>query len=296
MPSLARALLCLSVIALVTLAPCSAQTLPGQAFYENATTELLNQIQGFIDAYETAITENSYSQDPFGVFDSPAAATARGTYEQASSWSLTYIYQLQRQGIAHYNPQYLGGAHTLFQSVRSGLGLDDPYQWAVLYMPYINHYGNLYNAGTFNWYRWIQQSRIGQATLGFMTAHPKAFKQNANVKVGTGSLVRQDFSDCDNGNVDDNNPDLVGGSVVVAVQNSLAAVTVTLTSAKAGTTYHFFWKCHEALGDIATDGNGKAKKTFNLPGSVTGTSFSFDMYPEGAPSGNKYQSVRIVLD
>jgi hypothetical protein len=59
------------------------------------------------------------------------------------------------------------------------------------------------------------------------------------------------------------------------------------------TTYHFFLKCVRLLGDITTDPEGIGLATFTFQTSDVGSTFAFDMYPEGAPSGNKFQSMTV---
>jgi hypothetical protein len=107
------------------------------------------------------------------------------------------------------------------------------------------------------------------------------------------SLVRQDQSDCQNGNVSDQDSSLVGGTAYV-LRGSDGKTTVKVgISAKPNTKYHFFLKCVRILGDVETwdEGAGEAVFTFNT--SETGNVYAFDVYPEGAPPGNKYQSVQV---
>jgi hypothetical protein len=106
-------------------------------------------------------------------------------------------------------------------------------------------------------------------------------------------LIRQDLSDCTNTNVNSNNPSLIGGTIwVVRGPNNVTSVKVAMT-AKPNTTYHFFLKCVRLLGDIPTQDEGEATATFEFPTNAVGPVFAFDMYPEGAPPGNKYQSVQV---
>ena len=107
------------------------------------------------------------------------------------------------------------------------------------------------------------------------------------------SLVRQDQSDCQNSNVSDRDPSLIGGTAYV-VRGSDGKTTIKVgISAKPNTKYHFFLKCVRILGDIQTydEGEGQAMFTFNT--SEVGNVYAFDMYPEGAPPGNKYQRVQV---
>jgi len=107
------------------------------------------------------------------------------------------------------------------------------------------------------------------------------------------SLVRQDQSDCQNGNVTDRDPSLVAGTAwVVRGSDGRTQVKVAI-SAKPNTTYHFFLKCVRILGDIKTWDEGEGQGEFTFSNSEAGNVFAFDMYPEGAPPGNKYQSVQV---
>ena len=126
--------------------------------------------------------------------------------------------------------------------------------------------------------------------LALSDAHVSASAQNAQV-----SLVRQDFSDCTNSNVSDKDPSLIGGQAwVVRNPDGTTSVKIAMT-VKADTTYHFFLKCVRLLGDIKTDDEGVGEASFNFQTDSVGTVFAFDMYPEGAPPGNKYQSVQVNL-
>jgi hypothetical protein len=105
-----------------------------------------------------------------------------------------------------------------------------------------------------------------------------------------GALVRQDFSDCSNGNV---RPDEGGGTVyVVRGTDGTTSVKVAIT-AKPNTTYHFYLKCVQILGDIMTDDKGVGVGLFTFQAAQGGNVLAFEMYPDGAPLGNKFQSVQI---
>jgi hypothetical protein len=107
------------------------------------------------------------------------------------------------------------------------------------------------------------------------------------------SLVRQDQSDCQNGNVSDSDPTRVGGTAyVLRGSDGKTSVKVGI-SAKPNTKYHFFLKCVRILGDIQTFDEGEGQATFTFNTNEVGNVYAFDMYPEGAPPGNKYQSVQV---
>lgn len=108
-------------------------------------------------------------------------------------------------------------------------------------------------------------------------------------------LVKQDWSDCSNANVAPNPaPTQVGGEAMVTLREAgKTEVNVRLTRAAPNTKYHLFLKCHYLLGDIQTDATGHGNNTFFFTTSDSGPVFAFDMYPEGAPIGNKYQSIQV---
>ena len=108
-------------------------------------------------------------------------------------------------------------------------------------------------------------------------------------------LIRQDQSDCTNANVNANNPALIGGSVVLnRNSNGNTDVNVAIT-ASPNTTYHFYLKCVRQLGDVVTQDEGEGSATFSFATNSVGNVFAFDMYPEGAPPGNKFQSVQVKI-
>jgi hypothetical protein len=105
------------------------------------------------------------------------------------------------------------------------------------------------------------------------------------------ALVRQDFSDCENGNVSPSG--YMGGTAwVVRGADGTTSVKVGIT-AQRNTTYHFFLKCVRKLGDIQTYDEGVGEAIFSFRTNEIGNVFAFDMYPEGAPTGNKYHSVTV---
>jgi hypothetical protein len=106
-------------------------------------------------------------------------------------------------------------------------------------------------------------------------------------------LIRQDFSDCNNSNVNANNPSLIGGVAwVLRQQNGSTTAKVAITGTP-NTTYNLYHKCVAQIGTITTEDEGVGSGVVQFqtnPGTVT-----FDMYPNGAPSGNKFQSVPITV-
>lgn len=107
------------------------------------------------------------------------------------------------------------------------------------------------------------------------------------------TLVRQDFSDCSNANVSDSDPSRVGGTaLVVRASDAITHVLVNLAS-RPNTTYHFFLKCIWLLGNLTTGDEGSGTALFQFRTESAGDIFAFDMYPEGAPPGDKFQSVQV---
>jgi hypothetical protein len=106
-------------------------------------------------------------------------------------------------------------------------------------------------------------------------------------------LMRQDQSDCANSDVNGNDPLRIGGTVqLLRTPDGNTSVNVAIT-ASANTVYHFYLKCVRQLGDITTLGDGTGNAAFTFPTNQTGAVYAFDMYPEGAPLGNKFQSVQV---
>jgi hypothetical protein len=123
-----------------------------------------------------------------------------------------------------------------------------------------------------------------------MLASAVSFPANAQQVIET-YLIRQDFSDCNNSNVSANNPSLIGGAIWVLRQSNGSTTAKVGITATPDTTYNLFHKCVGQIGVITTgdEGVGEAVFTFQTnPGILT-----FDMYPNGAPAGNKFQSVPI---
>jgi hypothetical protein len=106
-------------------------------------------------------------------------------------------------------------------------------------------------------------------------------------------LVRQDQANCTNSDVPNVDSPLVGGNVwVTRLHDGNTSVKVAMT-AKPNTTYRFFLKCVRQLADITTDDEGVANVSFVFPTNLVGAAYGFDMYPEGAPAGSKYQSAQV---
>src|SRR5664279_1277995 len=107
------------------------------------------------------------------------------------------------------------------------------------------------------------------------------------------SLILQDFSDCSNANVPTPAGAPARGTVFI-VRNTDGTTTLKVgMTVQPDTTYHFFLKCVRLLGDIKTGDEGIGEAIYTLPAGTVGAVFAFEMYPEGAPAGNKYQSMQV---
>lgn len=108
-------------------------------------------------------------------------------------------------------------------------------------------------------------------------------------------LVLQDFSDCQNGNVTDPNGLNTVGTVWI-VKNGDGSLNLKVgITVKPNTKYHFYLKCVRQLGDITTGDEGTGGAIFTIPPNTVGNVFAFDSYPEGAPAGNKMQSMTVRM-
>jgi hypothetical protein len=106
-------------------------------------------------------------------------------------------------------------------------------------------------------------------------------------------LISKDESDCTNSDVPNvDSPLIVGNIWVTRLHDGNTSVKVAVT-AKPSTTYHFFLKCVRQLTDITTDDEGVANVAIAFPTNLVGAVFAFDMYPDGAPAGNKFQSAQV---
>jgi hypothetical protein len=108
-------------------------------------------------------------------------------------------------------------------------------------------------------------------------------------------LVRKDTAECSGSDVPNVDSPLVGGNVVVSRLRDGTTSTEVAMTAKPNTTYHFFLKCVRRLGDITTDDEGVAIVSFTYPTNSVGNTYAFEMHPEGAPPGNRYQSAQVAF-
>jgi hypothetical protein len=108
------------------------------------------------------------------------------------------------------------------------------------------------------------------------------------------TLVRQDFSDCGNSNVSASDPSRVGGSIALSqAPGGQVTATVNVVHGTPHTSYIVHLKCIRALGAVTTNDAGAGMATFGFSAAM-GAVVTFDVYPAGAPAGNKFQSTRYV--
>jgi hypothetical protein len=107
------------------------------------------------------------------------------------------------------------------------------------------------------------------------------------------SLIQQDQSDCLNTTVQDDPNRIRGGEIFITpAGGGNIDVQVALT-ADANTTYNVYLKCVRQIGVLVTTDDAIAVETFTIPDP--GAQFAFDIYPDGAPSGNKFQSMTVNM-
>ncbi len=111
------------------------------------------------------------------------------------------------------------------------------------------------------------------------------------------ALVRQDFSDCVNSNVikKAGSHGNVGGfiSMTKNPHDGELQMKVSIFEGTPNTKYNVFLKCKQQIGYVKTNKNGVGSAYLSAPLSIVPSVFAFDMYPDGAPSGNKFQSVQV---
>ena len=145
---------------------------------------------------------------------------------------------------------------------------------------------------------WMRQEALWVVVVAAIASNLSALAQIPGARPSDPNqrqvyLVRQDQANCTNSDVPNVDSPLVGGNVwVTRLHDGNTSVKVAMT-AKPSTTYHFFLKCVRQLTDITTDDEGVANVSLVFPTNLVGAVYGFDMYPEGAPAGNKYQSAQI---
>ena len=143
--------------------------------------------------------------------------------------------------------------------------------------------------------RWMRQEAIWLVVAAAIASNISALAQVARQDADQRQvyLLRKDAADCSGSDVPNVDSPLVAGNIwVTRLVDGNTNVKVAMT-AKPGTTYHFFLKCVRLLTDITTDDEGVANVSFAFPTNLLGAVYAFDMYPEGGPVGDKYQSAQV---
>ncbi len=136
---------------------------------------------------------------------------------------------------------------------------------------------------------------LGASAISFVASAQKApgppvSLEGPNAEV---YMIRQNSSDCTNSTVNDNNPSLIGGTaLVVRGDDGNTTVKVAIT-ASPNTTYNFYLKCVRQLGTIITQDEGEGNGLFQFRTNAVGSVYDFDMYPNGSPPGNVFQSMQV---
>lgn len=143
--------------------------------------------------------------------------------------------------------------------------------------------------------RLISTAVAGGCLLGLPAVAQMPTKPPLPPNVAQVSLIAQDESDCTNTTVRDDPNRTRGGEITVTRQDGGTTTVQVGMTATPNTTYHFFLKCVRQLGDIRTDEEGSGVGTFSFPTGSVGSTFAFDMYPEGAPPGNRFQSLTVTI-
>jgi hypothetical protein len=144
----------------------------------------------------------------------------------------------------------------------------------------------------------IDRTGSGDYAAGYIisayngSACPRSLPSTA-LRGKTAYIVRRDFSNCTNDDVKAS-PSTVGGAVsVFRLRDNTAVSVVRLFGVSPGINYQFFHKCDRELGMIASDARGFGSASFPIGVGTSESVLTFDMYPQGAPAGNKFQSVKM---
>lgn len=108
-------------------------------------------------------------------------------------------------------------------------------------------------------------------------------------------LIRLDSSDCINSNVTPASGKVGGFISIHEKQDKIVFVNVHLKTGTPNTKYNIFLKCKQQIGTLYTNKKGFADAEFKVSKDIVPSVFAFDMYPDGAPLGNKYQSVQVQI-
>jgi hypothetical protein len=148
------------------------------------------------------------------------------------------------------------------------------------------------------WVGGLVSAGCAALVIATVAAHAQAKRPAVNPKPVNPNelevyLVRQDASDCTNANVPNGDSPLVGGALWLTKGSDGNTTVKVAITASPNTTYHFYLKCVRQLGDVLTSDEGVGEASFAFATGSVGNIYGFDSYPEGAPAGNKFQSVQV---
>jgi hypothetical protein len=106
------------------------------------------------------------------------------------------------------------------------------------------------------------------------------------------ALARQEASDCSGSDVPSDPPETGGTIWATRLFDGNTSVKVAMT-AKPNTTYRLSLKCVRPLGEVKTDDEGIASTALVFPTNLVGPVYSFELAPEPARPGDKYQSAQV---
>lgn len=106
-------------------------------------------------------------------------------------------------------------------------------------------------------------------------------------------LVHQDASECSGRDVPNADSAAVRGTIwATRLFDGNTGVKVAIT-ARPNTTYHVMLKCVRPIGDIKTDDEGVGNLSLVFPTNLVGAEYSFELAPDNAAAGSRYQSAQV---
>ena len=114
--------------------------------------------------------------------------------------------------------------------------------------------------------------------------------------IATVNIFKQDYSDCTNSDVPNTTSSSTVTGYIYVIKSEFDGklfAEVHLNKGTPNTKYNIFLKCKQKIGELSTDNNGVGAVVVMAPLNIVPAVFAFDMYPDGAPLGNKFQSVQV---
>ena len=106
-------------------------------------------------------------------------------------------------------------------------------------------------------------------------------------------LVHRDTSECSGNDVPNTDSASVRGTIwATRLFDGNTGVKVAIT-ARPNTVYHVMLKCVRPIGDIKTDEEGVGNLSLAFPTNLAGPEYSFELAPDNAAAGSRYQSAQI---